>query len=143
VRQMADRVGRPAASGGATKSGNRARAPSSWPSPTASGLPVASGNQAYRNYPMRDPMHIGNFGMGTPYMKPGVRSGNHGGRARFRRTPGANSPEAPDGPHRPHRPRHELDGPQLRHRPGPRWRCPRSHCRPCRRRSNPCSPASA
>ena len=35
-------------------------------------LPVASGNQAYRNYPPRDPMHIGNFAMGTPYVKRGV-----------------------------------------------------------------------
>ena len=35
-------------------------------------LPVASGNQAYRNYPARDPMHIGNFAMGTPYVKAGV-----------------------------------------------------------------------
>src|SRR5262245_61318218 len=36
------------------------------------GLAVASGNQAYRNYPVRDPMHIGNFAMGSTYMKPAV-----------------------------------------------------------------------
>ncbi len=36
------------------------------------GLPVASGIQAYRNYPLRDPMHIGNFAMESPYVKSGV-----------------------------------------------------------------------
>jgi acetolactate synthase-1/2/3 large subunit len=59
-------------------------------------LPVASGQQAYRNYPMRDPMHIGNFAMGTPYVKSGVDlvlmvgARDFGGRL----VPG--SPEAPD-----------------------------------------------
>jgi benzoylformate decarboxylase len=35
-------------------------------------LPVAAGQQGYRNYPMRDPMYIGNFAMGSPYVKAGV-----------------------------------------------------------------------
>lgn len=60
------------------------------------GLPVASGVQAYRNYPMRDPMHIGNFAMESAYVKPGVDlvvmvgARDFGGRSVPR------SPEAPD-----------------------------------------------
>ena len=60
------------------------------------GLPVASGNQAYRNYPMRDAMHIGNFGMGTPYMKWGVDLVLMVGARDFGGRLVPNSPEAPD-----------------------------------------------
>jgi benzoylformate decarboxylase len=59
------------------------------------GLPVASGNQAYRNYPMRDPMHIGNFAMGTPYTK-GVDLVLMVGARDFGGRTVPNSPEAPD-----------------------------------------------
>ena len=58
---------------------------------------MASGvQQAYRNYPMRDPMHIGNFAMESAYVKPGVDlvvmvgARDFGGRLVPR------SPEAPD-----------------------------------------------
>src|SRR5215510_13676957 len=60
------------------------------------GLPVASGNQAYRNYPMRDPMHIGNFAMGSPYVKPGVDLVVMVGARDFGGRLVPNSPEAPD-----------------------------------------------
>jgi thiamine pyrophosphate-dependent acetolactate synthase large subunit-like protein len=60
------------------------------------GLPVASGNQAYRNYPMRDPMHIGNFAMGAPYVKAGVDLVMMVGARDFGGRLVPNSPEAPD-----------------------------------------------
>ena len=60
------------------------------------GLPVASGNQAYRNYPVRDPMHIGNFAMGAPYVKAGVDLVVMVGARDFGGRLVPNSPEAPD-----------------------------------------------
>ncbi len=60
------------------------------------GLPVASGQQAYRNYPMRDPMHMGNFGMGMPYVKSGVDLIVMVGGRDFGGRLVPNSPEAPD-----------------------------------------------
>src|SRR5207249_10662452 len=60
------------------------------------GLPVASGNQAYRNYPMRDPMHIGNFAMGLPYVKAGVELVAMVGARDFGGRLVPNSPEVPD-----------------------------------------------
>jgi thiamine pyrophosphate-dependent acetolactate synthase large subunit-like protein len=60
------------------------------------GLAVASGNQAYRNYPMRDPMHIGNFSMGSPYMKPAVDLVLMVGARDFGGRLVPNAPEAPD-----------------------------------------------
>jgi thiamine pyrophosphate-dependent acetolactate synthase large subunit-like protein len=74
------------------------------------GLPVASGNQAYRNFPMRDPMHIGNFGMGTPYMKSGVDLVPMVGARDFAGRLVPNSPEAPDARIVRNRPRSEFHG---------------------------------
>jgi thiamine pyrophosphate-dependent acetolactate synthase large subunit-like protein len=60
------------------------------------GLPVASGQQAYRNYPSRDPMHLGNFAMGMPYVKQGVDLILMVGARDFGGRLVPNSAEAPD-----------------------------------------------
>jgi len=60
------------------------------------GLPVASGNQGFRNYPTRDPMHIGNFSMGSPYVKPGVDLVIMIGARDFGGRVVPSGPEAPD-----------------------------------------------
>ena len=36
------------------------------------GLPVAAGAQGYRNFPVKHPLYLGNFSMGSEYVKKGV-----------------------------------------------------------------------
>jgi thiamine pyrophosphate-dependent acetolactate synthase large subunit-like protein len=60
------------------------------------GLPVASGNQGFRNYPTRDPLHIGNFSMNSPYVKPGVDLVIMVGARDFGARVVPDSPEAPN-----------------------------------------------
>jgi benzoylformate decarboxylase len=60
------------------------------------GLPVASGPGGYRSFPTRHPMHLGNFSMGSEYVKGGVDLVVMVGARDFGGRVVPSAPEAPD-----------------------------------------------